>query len=68
MVAGHGRGERKCRKDDMFELKSAYNVNALINVKLRHTCFKFVCWFTFVEVMSIGACCPIVRTCKYLFI
>jgi len=33
----------------MFELKSAYIVNALINVKLRHTCFKFVwlvyfCW------------------------
>jgi len=33
----------------MFELISAYIVNALINVKLRHTCFKFVwlvyfCW------------------------
>jgi len=32
-----GRGW-KCRKDDMFELKSAFIVNALINVKLRHTC------------------------------
>ena len=31
----------KIRKD-MFELKSAYIVNVLINVKLRHTCLKFV--------------------------
>jgi len=33
----------------MFELKNAYIVNALINLKLSHTCFKFVrlvhfCW------------------------
>jgi len=51
----------------MFELKSAYIVNALINVNLRNTCFKFVGLFTFVEVTSRCACCPIVRTCKYLF-
>ena len=25
-------------------------------------------WFTFVEMTSRCACCPIVRTCKYLFI
>jgi len=34
------------RNDDMFELKSAYIVNAFINVKLRHTCFKFV-WLVY---------------------
>jgi len=51
----------------MFELKRVYIVHALINVKLRHTCLKFV-WFTFVEVTSRCACCPIVITCKYLFI
>ena len=33
----------------MFELKSVYNLNVLINVKLRYTCLKFVwlvdfCW------------------------
>ena len=30
------------RKDNMFELKSVYNLNVLINVKLRYTCLKFV--------------------------
>ena len=62
---GMVRGPWKCRKDDIFELKSAYIVNALINVKLRNTCSLFY-WFTVVEVTSRCACCPIVRTCKYL--
>jgi len=43
----------------MFELKSAYIVNALINVKLRHTFLSLFGWFTFVEITSRCACCPI---------
>jgi len=73
MVLGggdHGTGLWKCRKDDMFELQSAYIVNVLINIKLRHTirhALSLFGWFTFVEVTSRCPCCPIVRTCKYFF-
>ena len=43
---------RNVEKNDMFDLKSAYIVNALFNVKLRHTCLSLFGWFTFVEVTS----------------
>ena len=36
----------------MLELKNANFVNALINVKLRHTYFKFVWLVSFDEVKS----------------
>ena len=49
----------------MFELKSAYIVHVLINVKLRHALSLFR-WFIFVEVTSRCACCPIVRTANTL--
>ena len=50
----------------MYELKSAYIGNALINAKLRHTCFKSDWLVNFVEITLRCACCPIARTCKYL--
>ena len=41
------QGPWKYRNDDMFEVKSAYIINALINVKLRQKCLFG--WFTLLK-------------------